>query len=450
MKSDQSDLPPAGLRRVLLLGASFSTENRGVAALLGGALTALYDTEPEAEVALLDYAKVPISHAFEHGGRIRRIETVALRFSKNPLAARNIVRLLVTAAVLRLIPAAWRHRHIERHPVFAAIARAEFIGALSGGDSFGDLYGLRRLLYVAAPQWLVLLLGRPLVQLPQSYGPFRHVLSRMIARSILSRSAHLYAREHAGLGMLRKFLPGTRPPRNYRPDFGFALEPHALPSDLAHELAWLRSRGPVIGFNVSGLLFRDPAAAARFHLRSDYSELVRQLVTGLVAKRDCSVVLVPHVFGEGGESDATAAHALWRSLPPTLQDRVLLWPEPLDQHEVKACIGHCDFFLGSRMHACLAAISQEIPTVALAYSDKFIAVFSAVLLGNLVLDLRRSDAATIIAGVHRALAEREETRALLAVLIPPVRERARSFFGPRTPLRDESPAALNPSVEALT
>ncbi len=445
MTPARTDTTASAPRRVLLLGASFATENRGVAALLGGTLSALYRAQPEAHVALLDYAKVPTSHPFAHDGRTRLIDTVALRFSKNPFAARHVVRLLFTAALLRLVPATWRSRFIARHPVLAAIARADFIGALSGGDSFGDLYGLRRLLYVAAPQGLVLLLGRPLVQLPQSFGPFRGALSRALARSILSRSAHLYVREQAGLAVLNRLLPATHPPRSYRPDFGFALEAHALPADLAREIAWLRALGPVVGVNMSGLLARDSTATRRFGLRPNYPELIRQLVTELVTLRGCSVVLIAHVFGTGGESDATAAHALWQSLPDAIQDHVLFWPEPLDQHEVKAAIGRCDFFVGSRMHACIAAVSQEIPTIALAYSDKFAAVFESVQLGDLVLDLRQRDAATIIANVHRAWIDREELRARLTPLMPAVRDGARSFFSAPLP-RDQAalPASRAP------
>lgn len=426
-------------QRVLLLGASFATENRGVAALLGGALTALYQSNPDAQAVLLDYAKAPAPARFEHRGRVRWIETIALRFSKNPFAPRHIARLLATAALLRLLPAAWRARRIARHPVLSAIAGADLVGAISGGDSFGDLYGLRRLCYVAAPQWLVLLVGRPLVQLPQSYGPFRSVLTRAIARGILTRSAHLYVREHAGLGFLRGLLPAGGPPISYRPDFGFALEPHPLRTDLARELAELRRRGPVVGFNVSGLLARDPAAAARFGLRPPYGELVPRLVAELVTQRSCSVVLIPHVFGVGGESDATAARELWQNLPAKIKPHVLLWPEPLDQHEVKACIGRCDFFLGSRMHACIAAISQDVPTLALAYSDKFTAVFASVRLGDLVLDLRQLDTETLVARVHRALDDRERLRERLARLMPATRERARGFFGAPARWTAESP-----------
>jgi polysaccharide pyruvyl transferase WcaK-like protein len=48
----------------------------------------------------------------------------------------------------------------------------------------------------------------------------------------------------------------------------------------------------------------------------------------------------------------------------------------------------CGFFIGSRMHACLAAISQCVPTVSIAYSSKFITVMKTFSMGHYVADPR--------------------------------------------------------------
>jgi len=39
---------------------------------------------------------------------------------------------------------------------------------------------------------------------------------------------------------------------------------------------------------------------------------------------------------------------------------------PYGPSETKFLIGHCDFFVGARMHACIAAVSQYVPAVTLA------------------------------------------------------------------------------------
>ena len=49
-----------------------------------------------------------------------------------------------------------------------------------------------------------------------------------------------------------------------------------------------------------------------------------------------------------------------------------------DQSEIKHIIGQCDFFIGSRMHACIGAVSQNIASVSIAYSNKFRGVMETV------------------------------------------------------------------------
>jgi polysaccharide pyruvyl transferase WcaK-like protein len=60
-------------------------------------------------------------------------------------------------------------------------------------------------------------------------------------------------------------------------------------------------------------------------------------------------------------------------------------------YEIKGIIGLCDFFIGSRMHSCIAALSQGIPTIGVAYSKKFIGIFNSVDLGTYVIDARLYD-----------------------------------------------------------
>lgn len=415
--------------RVLILGAGFGTANRGVAALACGALASVYHSFPDARVMLLDYSRKPATHTFRFRGRPHSIPTVALRFSKNPLQRNHVVRLLGTALLLRLCPAAWRSDAVARNPWLRVIAEADIVGALSGGDSFSNLYGLRRLLYVTLPQFLVLALGRPLIQLPQSYGPFSSPAARFIARGILTRSARIFSREAAGVEAVIQVAPDARARTAVAYDLGFALEPHPAPRPLLESIAALRRHrpGPVVGLNVSGLL-HGPRNQDRFGLGEDYVAAMRDLTIFLVEWSHCTVVLVPHVFGRGGESDVTAAAALRQSLPANTARRVLAVAEELDQHEVKDVIRHCDVFAGARMHACIAALSQTVPTVAFAYSEKFAGVLGSIGCNDLVVDLRRASRNQIIAALADTLAHRARIRVRLEQTIPSVRSEVLGFF----------------------
>ncbi len=76
-------------------------------------------------------------------------------------------------------------------------------------------------------------------------------------------------------------------------------------------------------------------------------------------------------------------------------------------------VGLCDFFVGSRMHACIAALSQGIPAVGVAYSRKFVGVFETVGAGDWIVDGRDSDAESGVARVLDLYAQREQLRPVL-------------------------------------
>jgi polysaccharide pyruvyl transferase WcaK-like protein len=81
-----------------------------------------------------------------------------------------------------------RKRVIARNPWLRDLADADIALAVSGGDSFSDIYGLSRFIYMSLPQLLVLALGRPLVLLPQTIGPMRSWLARRIARHVIDNA----------------------------------------------------------------------------------------------------------------------------------------------------------------------------------------------------------------------------------------------------------------------
>jgi len=70
----------------------------------------------------------------------------------------------------------------------------------------------------------------------------------------------------------------------------------------------------------------------------------------------------------------------------------------------------CDFFIGSRMHACIAALSQGIPAVGVAYSGKFNGVFESVGVEDCVADARRCTKDEILEKISSAYQKRNHIR----------------------------------------
>src|ERR1035437_6945226 len=372
-------------KHIGILGATFETPNLGVSALAAGSIRCLHLRYPHARFFFLDYAhNRKVCNVIDNGETIR-VPLLNMRFSKRIWLPNNIVILLVAALILKVMPSSKvRQWFFARNHYLREICRSELFAAVSGGDSFSDIYGLGRFFYVALPQILVLLLGKRLILLPQSYGPFDTHMARFIARKIVSHAERAFCRDRHSLSQLMngaRTFPGKWE-QAFCYDMAFGIDsvtPHRIK---VIGLALPLKRDPnLIGLNVSGLLYHESQTRKRtFGLQSNYRSLIPSIIETLLASGDNAVLLVPHVYGHeaGSESDLLACEEVFAALKDLYPGRIGILRGSYGPTEIRYTIGLCGLFIGSRMHACIAALSQNIPAVAVAYSDKFLGVMDTV------------------------------------------------------------------------
>ena len=401
--------------RVLLLGAGFNTDNLGVGALTMGAINCIRARFPRAKISLLDYGTADEPQSLQLRGEAIQIPVVNMRFSWRIYLGNNIALLLFISLMWKLTPSrSARDWIVRNNKCLRSICEAGLIASIAGGDSFSDIYGLERLLYVSLPQVLAILLNKRLVLLPQTMGPFRGRFSRNIARYIVRRAEHVYSRDREGLREL-EVLAGDglcKEKTSFCYDVGFAMDPRA-PEDSQIDKFWasVDATTPRVGMNISGLLYLGGYTRNNmFGLRADYREFVQRAIDLLILKKGASVVLIPHVFGSGerSESDLAACDEVYQRLKDKYNGRLHVIHRSFGPDEMKYLIGQCDFFVGSRMHACIAAVSQCIPATSIAYSDKFLGVMGSLGIESSVADARVLTQDELLDAVERNYDRRSE------------------------------------------
>lgn len=405
---------------LVLAGAPLDTGNRGVEALGRSVLDAIDGCEGTRRrsgsyVALLD-----------NGWGIR------------PLGSERYSEVRVERVGVRLSrrwhrPESWAQVHVAQllgarlNPVARRIASADAVLDISGGDSFTDLYGPARLAAVSAPKRAAERAGTPLVLLPQTYGPFDTKQGRQRAGELIRGAALAYARDPLSHLRLLELAGRDADVSRCRQgvDVAFALRPR--PAPMAPDVAEMLNRGgaTVVGVNVSGLLVRDDAGE-RFGLIGDYLATMTTLAQQLIAA-GAFVVFVPHVHHANGqgESDVIAITAVRDRLTPGQRERTVVLPPELDAAELKWCMSHLEWMVGSRMHSTIGALSQLVPTFGYAYSDKTAGVFETCEVGDEVVDARQVGGDEAVESMIAAFARRRATAATLARTVPPVVERSR-------------------------
>jgi len=425
-------------KAICLLGATFNTNNMGVSALTDGTIQCILRQFPEVEIYLLNYGKKLQTYYYKTQNGDIAIQLYNMRFSKKLFQKNNIAVLILLSLILKIIPFTFLKDHIiAKHVRLRKIIESDFCTSIAGGDSFSDIYGIKRFLYVSLPQLLVLLLHKKLVLLPQTIGPFNRKILRVLAKYILNRASVIYLRNSNELNEIKELVNSPKMLNEYNKvrfcyDVGFVVKPvKPFKMEFNGPLRKRTSESGLIGLNVSGLLFAGKYTRSNmFGLRLDYEKLIHELITFLVEEKKTSILLVPHVFGgkEHFQSDFTACEAIYNELMEKYKDSLFCLREKYNQNEIKYIIGLCEFFIGSRMHACIAAISQNIPTVGIAYSKKFYGVFETVGLESLVVDPRKLEREEMFKIINEGYDQRDLIRKRLETRMPIVKEAVLNLF----------------------
>lgn len=398
------------------MGTPVSSGNRGVLAL-GSSLAGLFLTEnPLAEVTLLTSNNQPTTFEVRTGSALHILSVVNYRLSPRSAPNQHIFSIVLAAICYRLIPVdAVRGFIANCFPFILTVREAHIVGDVRGGDSFSDIYGLKRFALAFLPSFAVLLIRGSMVHFPQTYGPFKNRVTRVLARFLLLRSSTLIARDTGSLKVADQLLSGIKEIK-LTPDVAFSLPPIvpsfpklSIPVQNTEELRSLKA----IGINVNGLMYYGGYSRNNmFGLKMRYCDFLYELSLKLLELTDRDILLVPHTFAAPGhtESDNHACVQLRGRLPAKLQARVRTVEEEYDQYEIKGLIGLCDFFVGSRMHSCIAALSQGVPCVGVAYSMKFQGVFETVKMGDWVIDGRARDNPFAISKILKLYQGRERSR----------------------------------------
>lgn len=411
MGTIEGDAVAASRARILLAGAPVDNDNRGVEALGTSVVAHLASSGSVDRVSILDDGwglRPDPAWAGAH------VERVGVRNSRRWYRRESWARIRFDQAV-----------GDGRNPLVRRLAESHVVADLSGGDSFTDLYGQRRLQTICAPKEAALRSDRPLVLLPQTFGPFTTPEGRRRAERLVRGAALAYARDAWSYAQLLALAGPDADLTRLRQgvDVAFGLRPEEPDPATAERLDQLAG-DVVVGVNVSGLL-RAETNGGRFGLAGGYLETMTAMVKQLVAA-GAFVVLVSHVHGSyPGENDTAAFELLELELDSDERRRVWRLDPTLRAAELKWCIARMDWFAGSRMHATIAALSSGVPAFGYAYSDKASGVFATCGVADHVTDARLVAGSEAVERAMTSFAAREQTRQTLAEQVPAVVGRSR-------------------------
>lgn len=268
------------------------------------------------------------------------------------------------------------------------MAGLDIIFDVTFGDGFSDIYGKMWNLTTDMLKQLAINSKKPLILLPQTYGPYRNFLLKKWAERLVKKSYAAYSRDTASAKEM-----------NLK-----CKDKIKVITDMAFGLPYEKTMYSIdktrvnVGINVSALLW-DSAYAKdnRFGLNVDYYTYITSLIEKMLETDKYVVHLIPHVIAKNhynsAENDLRPCKEVKNRFSDN--DKVICAPAFKTPIEAKSYIANMNIFIGARMHATIGAVSAGVATIPFAYSKKFKTMF-----GNLgykyVIEARDVDTDTAL------------------------------------------------------
>lgn len=337
----------------ILSGLNLNDNNRGTAALGYGAFSFLQQK------------------GYLHRGQ----ELLEIKYRRNPFklsSKAEQIQVQGNTWTMRIVYVWSLHKRLLRKyniiipclGMSRLIKKIDFVAAINGGDGLSDIYNTDTFMMRLPDTLFAMKTGIPVIQLPQTMGPFTEKANYDLAVKILRYSNAVYVRDRKYVDELDKL--GI----NYEvtKDLSAFMKPEPWSIDI---------KPNSVGINVSGLCYSNTFRTLSGQFGA-YPTLMKRLVEHF-QNMGVHVYLIPHSYRYGNpeesNDDMVACKALYESLENT--KGVTFVDADLISPKVKYVISQMSFFIGTRMHANFAAIYTGVPVFGLAYSYKFAGAFDA-------------------------------------------------------------------------
>lgn len=339
-------------KNIIFLGMGLDSPNRGVNALCIGAAEVVKNVNLNLkELHLITFRKSKIDdETYCIATSSGELTIIAHYFTKKELllAIKEIFLLKlfnknITSKLLNLIKA------------------SDKIYDLNEGDSFSDIYGFKRILRHFLDSYIALSFNKDIVFLPQTIGPFDTIIGKKMGLYILKKIKKLYVRDNKAI----KFL------KNYNIDYEQTIDlaVYMKPKELKIKLP-----DNFVAININGLMYFNNYSSLKGQFEV-YKSILLKLID-FFQSINKNILFIPHTYTTTKDIEEDDLKAIENFISINSLDNCQYVDKEYDVQELKYIISKSEFFIGSRMHACIGGLSTSVPTIGLAYSYKFKGTFT--------------------------------------------------------------------------
>jgi len=251
-------------------------------------------------------------------------------------------------------------------------------------------------------------LGKPVVMLPNSVGPFRTWIGRFLSRLSLNNCDCLLVREPTSYGIVKSLRIRSPKILTFDTALLFKTEGGLSSTDFS---------SPVIA--VSPGIYSHALSENEVH---DYVKAHAKALDKAIEEHELLVVFLPHFISGFQYDDLDMSRLILREMRNSSKAKILVTDTV---EELKSKIDQMDMVISSKMHPAVLAISGYVPTLCIAYDHKQTAFFMELGLGKCVIRLRELSYGILVSKIDYVWNNRDEIGTQLAERIPKLQKHTR-------------------------
>lgn len=399
----------------ILITNAHSTHNAGDYAILRESLRQVYDVFPDATVTVL--TNDPRNYIQSYQEEMVPSLWTWIITNKDGRFQMSRVRLII--GLTTFIAACLIYRLTGKRCYFTtephkqnmldAYFEADLVLAIGGGYLYGNKYANTWFTMLWLMAFAARILDTPLFLLPQSIGPLATGWQKWLTR-MLVHAAHLtMVREARSKQVLEKL--GIWYKVEEVPDLAFGLEPSYT--------AIIPQLTAPASFRVGMTLLNWQEYGDTSFDQHGYEQSMLALINH-ITQQGGQVVLFTQVSGPTApEDDRRIAQAVVQQVQ---HPKNVLFLDQMNLDDLLAAYRHMDFFIGTRMHSAIFALTGGVPVLVVGYLHKSIGIMEALGLQKYCIPIETVTADNLIQQFDYLYAERDAVAAIIAEKIPQWRQ----------------------------
>lgn len=287
------------------------------------------------------------------------------------------ILLFIFALAYRILNLPLTTQEVNQRKLLKAYYQADLIAVIGGGH----LYARHKLNISFIWLWVGLafciVLGKPLIFLPQSFGPLPGNFQRGLLSWLLNRSTLTAAREYRSLRLLHQI--GVTKANLVLPDLAFAMDTQGSSPYIAKT-----TDRPIIGLTLMDWGSQND----KFTNQANYEAAIIALISLVQQQYKASVYLFAQCTGPTpDQDDRRIARRLIEQLPD--QSNVQLVDAVLSPSELQCAYQQLDMLIATRMHSAIFALNNCVPTLMIGYLHKSAGLMEQLSLPNAQIDINQ-------------------------------------------------------------